>query len=60
MIELYAERGRPRIDPVVFIKLQLVLFFEGLRSARKLVETACLHLSLRWYLGDALDESLPD
>src|SRR5215218_8146142 len=30
--ELYADRGRPGIDPVVFFKLQLVMFFEGLRS----------------------------
>ena len=28
--ELYAERGRPSIDPVVFFKLQLVMFFEGI------------------------------
>ena len=34
--ELYAERGRPSIDPVVFFKLQLVMFFEGIRSERKL------------------------
>jgi hypothetical protein len=26
--ELYAEQGRPSIDPVVFFKLQLVMFFE--------------------------------
>ena len=32
--DLYAERGRPSIDPVVFFKLQLILFFEGLRSER--------------------------
>jgi transposase len=30
--ELYAERGRPSIDPVVFFKLQLVMFFEGIRG----------------------------
>ncbi len=58
--ELYAERGRPSIDPVVFFKLQLVMFFEGIRSERKLVETARLHLAHRWYLGYALDEELPD
>jgi len=58
--ELYAERGRPSIDPVVFFKLQLVLFFEGIRSERKLVETASLNLAHRWYLGYALDEPLPD
>ena len=58
--ERYADRGRPSIDPVVFFKLQLVMFFEGIRSERKLVETACLNLAHRWYLGYALDENLPD
>src|ERR1700731_113568 len=52
----YAERGRPSVDPVVFFKLQLILFFEGLRSERKLMETASLHLAHLWYLGYALDE----
>jgi transposase len=56
----YAERGRPAIDPVVFFKLQLILFFEGLRSERRLIETASLHLAHRWYLGYGLAEPLPD
>src|ERR671928_365100 len=56
----YGERGRPSIDPVVFFKLQLILFFEGLRSERRLMETASLHLAHRWYLGYHLDEPLPD
>jgi transposase/IS5 family transposase len=56
----YAPGGRPSLDPVVYFKLQLILFFEGLRSERKLVETASLNLAHRWYLGYALDESLPD
>ena len=58
--ELYAERGRPGIDPVVFFKLQLVMFFEGIRSERQLIATASLNLAHRWYLGYALDEDLPD
>lgn len=58
--ELYADRGRPGIDPVIFFKLQLIMFFEGIRSERKLVETASLHLAHRWYLGYAFDEPLPD
>jgi len=58
--ELYAERGRPSIDPVVFFKLQLVMFFEGIRSERKLIEIASLNLAHRWYLDYALDEDLPD
>lgn len=58
--ELYADRGRPSIDPVVFFKLQLIMFFEGIRSERKLIEAAALNLAHRWYLGYALDEPLPD
>jgi transposase len=28
--ETYAGGGRPSIDPIVFFKLQLVMFFEGI------------------------------
>lgn len=56
----YAERGRPSIDPVVFFRLQLIMFFEGIRSERKLIETADLHVAHRWYLGYGFDEPLPD
>jgi transposase len=58
--DLYADHGRPSIDPVVFFKLQLVMFFEDVRSERKLIEMASLNLAHRWYLGYALDEPLPD
>jgi transposase len=58
--EKYAERGRPSIDPVVFFRLQLIMFFEGIRSERKLIETADLHIAHRWYLGYGFDEPLPD
>jgi len=58
--DTYAEIGRPSIDPVVFFKLQLILFFEGLRSERQLMRVVADRLSLRWYLGYDLTESLPD
>jgi hypothetical protein len=35
---LYANGGRPSVDPVVFFKLQLVMFFEDIRSERRLME----------------------
>jgi len=56
----YAGIGRPSIDPVVFFKLQLILFFEGLRSERQLMRVVADRLSLRWYLGYNLAEALPD
>src|SRR3954463_1874429 len=56
----YKECGRPSVDPKVFFKLQLVIFFEGIRSERELVRVAADRLSVRWYLGYDLDEELPD
>ena len=56
----YAETGRPSIDPVVFFKLQVILFFEGLRSERQLMRVVADRLSLRWYLGYDLAEPLSD
>ena len=44
---LYARGGRPSVDPVVFFRLQLVLFFEGLRSERELMRVAADRLSVR-------------
>src|SRR6266852_4913731 len=58
--ETYAGGGRPSIDPVVFFKLQLVLFFEGIRSERQLMRHATDRLSVRWYVGYDLNEPLPD
>ena len=58
--QTYTGAGRPSIDPIVFFKLQLVMFFEGIRSERQLVRQAADRLSVRWYLGYDLGESLPD
>ena len=58
--DAYAGIGRPSVDPVVFFKLQLVLFFEGLRSERQLMRVVADRLSLRWYLGYDLTAPLPD
>ena len=52
--------GRPSIDPVVFFKLQLIMFFEDIRSERQLMEMVNLNLAHRWYIGYDLDEPVPD
>jgi transposase len=56
----YAGGGRPSIDPIVFFKLQLVMFFEAIRSERLLMRHAADRLSIRWFLGYDLGEPLPD
>ena len=49
--DVYADTGRPSIDPVVFFTRQLVLFFEGLRSERQLMQVVADRLSLRVLSG---------
>ncbi len=61
----YAVGGRPSIDPEVFFRLHLLMFFSGIRSERQLLEQASSNLAMRCGcpLGRAgynLDESLPD
>lgn len=58
--DCYSVMGRPSIDPVVFFKLQLIMFFEGIRSERQLMETVNVNLAHRWYIGYDLDEAVPD
>src|SRR5712664_2733073 len=58
--QTYACGGRPSIDPIVFFKLQLVMFFEDIRSERLLMRQAADRLSVRWYIGYDLNEPLPD
>src|SRR3989337_2467651 len=55
----YEEMGRPSIDPVVFFKLHLIAFFDGITSERRLMETAQLNLAHRWHLGADLEDASP-
>ena len=57
---LYKPFGRPGIDPVVFFKLQLIMFFEGFRSERQLMEQVHLNLAYRWFINYDLNEPVPD
>ncbi len=52
--------GWPPIDPVVFFKLAMVGFFEGLQSHSALAARAEDSLSVRAFLGYALEEHTPD
>jgi transposase len=56
--ETYESLGRPSVDPVVFFKLQLVVFVEGIGAARQLMRHAVDRLSIRWFLGYELSGTL--
>ena len=52
--------GRPGIDPAVYFKMLMVGFFEGLESERAIAARCADSLSLRGFLGYALDEATPE
>src|SRR5215813_11155903 len=52
--------GRPSIAPGVYFRSLLIGYFEGLESERGIAWRAADSLSLRRFLGYALDEATPD
>jgi transposase len=52
--------GRPGIDPVVYLKMLMVGFFENLPSDRAIAARCEDSLSVRGFLGYELGESTPD
>ncbi|MCX6026231.1 MAG: IS1182 family transposase [Chloroflexi bacterium] len=58
---LYADGiGRPSLDPVVFVKLMLVGFFENVVGDSELSFRVADSLTVRRFLGYGLDERPPD
>jgi transposase len=53
----YAASGRPSIDPEVFFRLQLVMFYEGIRSERELMRIVSDRLS-RCRMGERAEKRL--
>ena len=49
--DCYSQIGRPAIDPVDYFKLQLIMFFDSIRSERQLMEQVRVNLAYRWYIG---------
>lgn len=48
---LYANGGRPSVDPEVFFKLQLVMFFENVYGERQLMRSDTDRISVRCTSG---------
>lgn len=53
-------RGRPSIPPGVYMRMLLVGFFEGIDSERGIAWRCADSLSLRTFLGYAMNERTPD
>jgi transposase len=59
--DFYAgEVGRPGLSPGIYFRLLMVGYFEGIDSERGIAWRASDSLSIRWFVGIALDEGVPD
>src|SRR5256885_1503261 len=59
--KFYADKmGRPSVAPGVYFRMLLIGYFEGLDSERGIAWRCSDSLSLRQFIGVALDEGTPD
>ena len=57
--DLYSDRGRPGVDPVVLIKLPFLQYTFGFRSMRWTIEEVNTNLAYRWFLGFGFYDKVP-
>ena len=58
--DLYClDNGRPSIDPVVLIKIQLIQCLYGIRSMRQTIKDIEVNVAYRWFLGLSLYAPVP-
>ncbi|MCH7687297.1 MAG: transposase [Planctomycetes bacterium] len=53
-------RGRPAIDPVVYLRMVLVAYLYGITTDRRLCEEVHFNLAYRWFCRLSLKDDVPD
>lgn len=60
VVEHYGRRGNPSVDPIVLLKLMLILFLENIPSERELMRRLPERLDWLWFCQYDLDSELPN
>src|SRR3982074_3613362 len=58
--KFYGTKGNVSEDPVVIMKMMLVLFLDNVRSERELMRIIPERLDYMWFLGYGLDDVIPN
>jgi transposase len=58
--KFYGRNGNVSVDPVVIMKMMLLLFLDDVKSERELVRIIPLRIDYLWYLGYGLEDEVPD
>src|ERR1700761_4656114 len=58
---LYCQNnGRPSVDPELYFRMQIIAYFYGIDSDRRLCEEVEFNLAYRWYCRLSLEDVVPD
>lgn len=55
----YGRNGNESVDPVIIVKLMLLLFLDDVASERELMRVTAMRIDYRWFLGYDLTDSVP-
>ncbi len=58
--DLYGCCGHASVDPVVLLKLMFLLFYENVKSERRLMAQLPMRLDWLWFCGYDIDDPTPD
>lgn len=56
----YGKNGNVSVDPVIIMKMMLLLFLDNLKSERELMRVIPLRIDYLWYLGYGLEDEVPN
>jgi transposase len=56
----YGKKGNVSVDPVVLVKMMLLLFLDNIASERELMAVIAERLDYLWFLGYGLDDEIPN
>src|SRR5437016_3538052 len=56
----YGRNGNVSVDPVIVMKMMLLLFWDNVRSERELMRIIPLRIDYLWFLGYNLEDEVPD
>lgn len=55
----YGDRGNVSVDPIIIVKMMLLLFLDNIPSERELMKVIPERLDYLWFLGYSLDDEIP-
>src|SRR5476649_1344577 len=56
----YGRKGNVSVDPVIVMRMMLLLFWDNVRSERELMRIIPLRIDYLWFLGYSLEEEIPN